>query len=154
MNDEIKEILKDLKKYANDGGEHKLMEYEIKHIQCCITNLQQEIQKKEAMYDSLAVDYRLAQEENERLKEELENKCWDEASVRADILLEQDDYKSRVEKASEYITSYEAISTIQGLDRTEQNKTLDERTMNVMVERYLQVHQNLLNILQNGSDEE
>lgn len=67
---------------------------------------------------------------------------------------EKEDYKSRVEKAVEYITSYEAISTIQGLDRTEQNKTLDERTMNVMVERYLQVHHNLLNILQNGSDEE
>jgi hypothetical protein len=64
-----------------------------------------------------------------------------------------DDCKSRAEKAVEYITSYEAISTIQGLDRTEQNKTLDERTMNVMVERYLQVHHNLLNILQNGSDD-
>lgn len=59
----------------------------------------------------------------------------------------------KIDKAIEYITSYEAISTIQGLDRIEQNKTLDERTMNVMVERYLQVHHNLLNILQNRSDD-
>ena len=40
MNKEIKEILDDLRKYANEGGEHKLMEYEIKHIQCYITNLE------------------------------------------------------------------------------------------------------------------
>ena len=40
MKDEIKEILNDLKNYANEGGEHTLMEYEIKHIQCYITNLQ------------------------------------------------------------------------------------------------------------------
>ena len=32
--------------------------------------LQEEIHKKEAMYDSLAVDYRLSQEENEILKKE------------------------------------------------------------------------------------
>lgn len=42
MNDEIKEILDDLKNYANEGGKHNLMEYEIKHIQCYITNLQKE----------------------------------------------------------------------------------------------------------------
>ena len=69
-----------------------------------------------------------------------------------DIVCAYDSVLSANEKAIEYITSYEAISTIQGLDKIEQNKTLDERTMNVMVERYLQVHYNLLNILQNGSD--
>lgn len=40
MKNELKEILDNLRKYANEGGEHKLMEYEIKHIQCYITNLQ------------------------------------------------------------------------------------------------------------------
>ena len=42
MKEEIKEILDDLKKYVSEGGEHTLMEYEIKHIQCYITNLQEE----------------------------------------------------------------------------------------------------------------
>lgn len=61
--------------------------------------------------------------------------------------------QSRIDKATEYITSYESISTIQGLDKIEQNKKLDERTMNVMVERYLKVHHNLLNILQGENKE-
>lgn len=33
-----------------------------------IEQLEEEIQKKEAMYDSLAVDYRLSQEQNEQLE--------------------------------------------------------------------------------------
>ena len=61
-------------------------------------------------------------------------------------------YKSRCEKAIEYITSYESISTIQGLDKIEQNKTLDEKTMNIMVYRYLEVHDKLLDILTGGDE--
>ena len=71
MKDEIKEILKDLKKYANDGGDHKLMEYEIKHIQCYITNLQEE------------------NRQTKLLKERYQ--------------LEKENYKSRNEKAIEYM---------------------------------------------------
>ena len=58
----------------------------------------------------------------------------------------------RITKAIEYITSYESISTIQGLDKIEQNKTLDEKTMNIMVYRYLEVHDKLLKILTGGDE--
>ena len=51
------------------------------------------------------------------------------------------------EEAREYLTSYEAISTIQGLDNIENNKQLDEKTMNEMTNRYLKVHDKLLSIL-------
>lgn len=56
-------------------------------------------------------------------------------------------------EAIEYVTSYESISTIQGLDDIEKNKILDEKTMNEMVNRYLKVHDILLNILNKGSEE-
>ena len=50
-------------------------------------------------------------------------------------------------EAREYLTSYEAISTIQGLDNIEKNKQLDENTINEMTNRYLKVHHKLLSIL-------
>ena len=53
-------------------------------------------------------------------------------------------------EAIEYLTSYESISTIQGLNDIEKNKILDEKTMNEMVNRYLKVHDILLNILNKG----
>lgn len=53
-----------------------------------------------------------------------------------------------------YVTSYESISTIQNLDDIEKNKNLDEKTMNEMINRYLKVHDILLNILNKGSDKE
>lgn len=85
-----------------------------------ISNLQEEVRKKEAMYDSLAVDYRLAQEENERLKKTLNCKEYFSSTMpedtefviltknnydrqQKDIQLELIDYKLRVEKAVEYI---------------------------------------------------
>ncbi len=55
-------------------------------------------------------------------------------------------------EAIEYLTSYESISTIQGLNDIEKNKILDEKTMNEMVNRYLKVHDILLNILNKGSE--
>lgn len=58
-----------------------------------------------------------------------------------------------INEAIEYLTSYESISTIQGLDNIEKNKQLDENTMNIMTSRYLDVHHKLLNILQGDKDE-
>ena len=85
MTEEIKEILDDLKKYANEGGEHKLMEYEIKHIQCYITNLQQE---------------------NERLKEE--NKSYQEYPF---IIIEKNGVicskNQEIERLNNIINSFE-----------------------------------------------
>ena len=69
MKDEIKEI-----KIKTIGQLLDYVETEEKANELIyyITNLQEEIHKKEAMYDSLAVDYRLSQEENGRLRKELE----------------------------------------------------------------------------------
>lgn len=76
MNDEIKEILDDLLFTTTlPNVSIKLNKEKLNQLKDYITNLQQE----------------------------LENKCWDEASIRADLLLEQEDYKSRCEKANEFI---------------------------------------------------
>ena len=73
MKDEIKEILDDLDYAVNrKRGTITLNQKDINLLLDYITNLQEEIHKKEAMYDSLAVDYRLSQEENGRLRKELE----------------------------------------------------------------------------------
>lgn len=56
--------------------------------------------------------------------------------------------KEIIDKAIEYITSYESISIIQGLTDTKDNKQLDEKTMVEMTNRYLLVHDELLQILE------
>lgn len=58
-----------------------------------------------------------------------------------------------IKEVREYITSYESISTIQGLDDIDKNKDLDEKTLNEIVRRYLIVHDKLLNILDKGDKE-
>lgn len=59
---------------------------------------------------------------------------------------------NKIEKIKEYITSYESISLIQGLDDIDKNKDLDKNTMIEMTNRYLMVHDNILSII-DGSDE-
>jgi hypothetical protein len=54
---------------------------------------------------------------------------------------------SIIKEAREYITSYDTISTIQGLENIEANKGLDEKTLNEMVRRYMILHDKLLEIL-------
>ena len=97
MNNEIKEILDDLRKYANEGGEHKLMEYEIKHIQCYITKLQ----TIEQQYSAILSENAELEEENKRLKELDENYPIEEQLEEA--LKYKNIYKSRCEKANGYI---------------------------------------------------
>ena len=155
MNDEIKEILWIIKSCKQDydkqkDGMHTFDYGELYLLYNYITNLQQENKEWDMIFDTFS-SRPYAHRYLEEKRKELGNKRiigLDSEMIYKDYY----DYKARCEKAIEYITSYEAISTIQGLDKIEQNKTLDERTMNVMVERYLQVHHNLLNILQNGSD--
>lgn len=55
-----------------------------------------------------------------------------------------------IKEVREYITSYESISTIQGLEDIEANKDLDEKTLNEMVRRYMIIHDKLLEILDKG----
>ena len=62
--------------------------------------------------------------------------------------------QQRIDKAIEYLTSYSSIHTIQfgtendSLIDIELNKTLDEKTLNEMTNRYLKVHDKLLEILE------
>ena len=52
-----------------------------------------------------------------------------------------------IKEVREYITSYESISTIQGIEDIETNKDLDEKTLTEMVRRYMIVHDKILEIL-------
>jgi hypothetical protein len=54
---------------------------------------------------------------------------------------------SIIKEVRDYITSYESIDTIQGLEDIEANKDLDEKTLNEMVRRYMIVHHKLFKIL-------
>lgn len=62
------------------------------------------------------------------------------------------DLEERIEKAVEYITSYQSIHTIQfgneNIDDFEANEQLDDETLVEMTNRYLKVHDKLLEILE------
>ena len=88
--------------------------------------------------DEQEKDYYLKDEELNEYTQQLEYKVEQLENIR--------------KEAIEYLTSYESISTIQGLNDIEKNKILDEKTMNEMVNRYLKVHDILLNILNKGSE--
>lgn len=75
------------------------------------------------------------QQENERLLKQLEDVSLDEANIRADLMLEQVDYKARCEKAIEYI---------------QKTKFCDNDECCILNETWF--GKKLLNIL-NGSDE-
>lgn len=66
--------------------------------------------------------------------------------------------KEVIDKLREYLTSYISIHTIQfgtekdSLNDIELNKTLDEKTLNEMTNRYLKVHDKLLDILKEVSE--
>ena len=72
------------------------------------------------------------------------------------MFLEQQCKKQKevIDKLIEYLTSYSSIHTIQfgtdndSLNDIELNKTLDEKTLNEMTNRYLLVHDKLLEILE------
>jgi addiction module HigA family antidote len=59
----------------------------------------------------------------------------------------ESNYREKLLRQREYITSYESIGTIQGLDNILKNKDLDGKTMIEMTNRYLEVHDKLLDIL-------
>ena len=129
MNDEIKEMLdyfqKDVDKYE-ESKKYLMQKYgydeetidnicqherhiNTKKLLDYITNLQQRfdsLMEAHKICDELNEDL---QEENKRLLKQIENISLDEANIRADILLEQQDYKSRIEKAVEYIKKHHAM---------------------------------------------
>lgn len=120
--DEIKEILyleKYIDKYKSDekaiiNGNRlttpAMLDYlEVKELIDYITNLQEKVNQYEnpddmtlfyMWLDTKAKDkMKQLQEENKRLLKQLEDVSLDEANIRADILLEQQDYKLKNEKA-------------------------------------------------------
>ena len=54
---------------------------------------------------------------------------------------------NKLEKIKEYLTSYESIETMQQCEHSENNKDLDEKTMNEMIRRYMIVHDKILSII-------
>lgn len=84
--DEIKQLLIQLEYFIDEDYDYyndfELNQNQTKQLLDYITNLQHE---------------------NERLLKQLEDVSLDEANIRADLMLEQVDYKARCEKAIEYI---------------------------------------------------
>ena len=117
-------------------------------------------------FSKLSSYIRQLDKENEELKRQLHD-----ASIQIQEIIEKDiwcpsncekleklqqenkKYKEVIDKAIEYLTSYSSIHTIQfgtendSLNDIELNKTLDEKTLNKMTNRYLKVHDKLLKIL-------
>lgn len=58
-----------------------------------------------------------------------------------------------IDLVKEYLTGYESISTIQELEDVEKNKDLDEETFVEMVNRYMKVHDKVLEILERVNEE-
>ena len=56
--------------------------------------------------------------------------------------------KEVLDKIKEYITSYESINTIQECEMPEKNIGLDKGTFIEMVNRYMKVHDKLLELLE------
>lgn len=92
-------------------------------------------------------------EEDKYYSEQLEDSIVFIESHINSIEKENKKYKEVINKSREYLTSYSSIHTIQfgtekdSLNDIELNKTLDEKTLNEMTNRYLKVHDKLLDIL-------
>lgn len=92
--------------------------------------------------DNLQQENTQLKENNMSMQEEMA-RTWEKADL----------YKEVIEELREYITSYSSIHTIQfgieedSLNDIELNKTLDEKTITEMTNRYLKVHDKLLQIL-------
>lgn len=156
MNDEIKEILLEWKNGVETGTDKNDIKvggicYEWKDLEVLldyITNLQQdnEILAKRINELKNIKDERFynLQQENERLKERVaylersNNRREDTIIGLRFEVAEQEDYKSRCEKASEKLGNYKHYSTPTEEQNSENEDIVDSA----------------LNILQNGSDEE
>ena len=154
MNDEIKEILDNIKEDINGKFEWEYIDdyyvEQIKPLLNYITNLQQENHDlksqlecyENGVYYSSKVDE--LQQENERLKELNENAskvCMAEHKYGVDKAEEARDYKSRCEKAIEYIKEMLKLTIV--VDGKEEEI--------IGYNKYLN---DLLNILQNGSEKD
>ena len=134
MKNEIKEILSLLNSSSWSNEAKKIEDY--------ITNLQQYYKDNVNRYEELIEKYSNLQQENERLKKYEKGYCFLKencmmCSADKEIKLELEDYKYRCEKAIEYINKLYNLYYEQGIN------------FEIM---YKSQVDNLLNILQNGSD--
>lgn len=146
MNDEIKEILDNLKNKDNDIKGINFLKYqdltrgEINLLLDYITNLQQENKIRQQDINNLAYQLAKMKEENERLKEENNNKAINDYAHAIDESWYRelyDDYKSRCEKASNKLSFID--------------EALENDTLNVPL--CITKINSALNILQNGSED-
>ena len=163
MKDEIKEILDRLEKigfYANVPKELVYMTTNITPQECktlldYITNLQKYYNDNVNEYEELIVKYSNLQEENENLKEEINNiirieitkKELQEENERLKELNvcvgcnNNPDYKSRIEKAIEYIKN-----GLNAFEKIEDKELISNRMVDI------ECFNDLLNILQGVND--
>lgn len=108
MNNEIKEILEEPKILMLSYGNYISLDDYIK-LKDYITNLQTiEQQYSAILSENAELENKITnlEEKNERLLKQLEDVSLDEANIRADILLEQQDYKLIINKAIDYIKKH------------------------------------------------
>ena len=149
MKDEINEIIERLKRI--DHKEYIAFEFA---DSATFDEMARCFEERKKMADYITN----LQEENERLREVVENLttmtvCGDRKQIKNTAQFKLEQCQSRIDKAIEYITSYEAIETIQQFDHSKNNEDLDGATIDEMTRRYLEVHDNLLNILQGENNE-
>ena len=118
MNDDIKKILDKCKRQIKNDLDYRMSPYQLKQLLDYITNLQQE---------------------NEKLKDIIEHKPFFDFTT--DIYDELEDYKSRCEKAVEYIKKHIEKCNIDGYEGKFDNFDIFTKP------------QKLLNILNGRSDE-
>ena len=73
--------------------------------------------------------------------------------LNGELRKENDALITIIDLVREYLTGYESISTIQELENSEKNEGLDKVTMIEMVNRYMKVHDKVLEILERVNEE-
>ena len=146
MNDDIKEILDKLKSddyYEKEYQKSVYYERDLKKLEDYITNLQH----TEDLYNQLLKDYDELQQAYQGLKD---SKEWWNNRFNA-VQRDYEDYKSRCEKAVEYINNFSVDKSFSFplMKRWEENQVKGS----IDYEFKTTLYKDLLNILQGGKDE-
>lgn len=89
----------------------------------------------------------------EKIIEELRQELKEQIKENQELEKKVDGLVTVIDLVREYLTGYESISTIQELEDVEKNKGLDEETFIEMVNRYMKVHDKVLEILERVNEE-
>lgn len=105
--------------------------------------MENEYRELEKQFEAGEEQYNDLVEEKEKLQEQLSSNI---------LQFENQQKEDIINKIREYLTSYESISEIEGLNNVKENKKLDEKTMDEMIRRYMNVHDKMLEILYNKGE--